>query len=60
MLPIRNIAISVNYVNGIILSEEYEVQGNGWYERYREDTIVNLSESYTIHNKHCKRNKLFK
>ena len=68
MLPIRNIVINVNHMNGIILylskmeisiyyvknvlgSHTLEEQRNGWYKRYQEGTIVNLSIGYTIHNK---------
>ena len=63
MLPISHFAINVNYMNGITLSllkmeiiiyyVEYEEQRNGWYKRYREDTIVNHSLSQIFNQSFC-------
>ena len=43
--------ISIYYVKNVLGSHTLEEQRNGWYKRYQEGTIVNLSIGYTIHNK---------
>ena len=53
-LSLLKMEISIYYVMDVLSSSRIcEEQRNGWYKRYREGTIVNLSVGYTIHNKRC-------